>query len=48
MVQLKDYTTKEIVEELMFREGVRTRTAEPYQDIVVQVNGPAVVLIVTD
>ena len=45
---LQAVSTKEIVEELKRREGVETKTAEPYQDVTVQVNGPAIVLVVTD
>ena len=37
-----------LVEELAKREGVKATTAEPYQDINVSVNGPAVVLVVID
>ena len=29
-------------------EGVETHIAEPYQDVTVSVNGPAVVLVVID
>ncbi len=47
-VLLKYYSTKSLVQELMFREGVETKQIEPYQDDEVSVNGPAVVLIVTD
>lgn len=40
--------TCELVAELTKREGVETHTAEPYQDMTVSVNGPAVVLVVID
>lgn len=40
--------TCELVSELTKREGVETHTAEPYQDMTVSVNGPAVVLVVID
>lgn len=40
--------TKELVEELSKREGVEKIIAEPYQDVEVKVNGPAVVLVVRD
>lgn len=45
---LKDISTKGLVEELKIREAVETHIAEPYQDIEVKVNGPAIVLVVTD
>ena len=41
-------STKELVEELKKREGVRIEYAEPYQDKVISINGPAVILIVID
>lgn len=45
----KEYLeTCELVEELKNREGVETHIAEPYKDLTVNVNGPAVVLVVTD
>ncbi len=40
--------TSELVKELSGREGVKTEIAEPYQDKAISVNGPAVILIVTD
>lgn len=46
--QLSEYKTCELVEELRKREGVETHIAEPYQDVAVSVNGPAVVLVVID
>ena len=45
---MEEYTTEQLVEELKRREGVETKTAEPYRDIDISVNGPAVVLIVRD
>ncbi len=41
-------STKELVEELKKREGVRTEYAEPYQDKKISVNGPAVILVIID
>lgn len=41
---LKDVSTKELVEELKTREGVSAKIAEPYQDLSVKVNGPAIVM----
>ena len=43
-----DITTKELVEELSKREGVKKIIAEPYQDVEVKVNGPAIVLVIED
>jgi hypothetical protein len=40
--------TCELVDELMKREGVETKMVEPHVDHAVSVNGPAIVLIVTD
>lgn len=48
MNKMSEFTTAELVEELKRRQGVDTRIAEPYEDITVSVNGPAIVLIVTD
>lgn len=48
MNKMNEFTTAELVEELKRRQGVDARIAEPYEDITVSVNGPAIVLIVTD
>ena len=45
---LKNIPTKELVEELKKREGVKAEYAEPYQDKVISINGTAVILIVID
>lgn len=45
---LKKASTKELADELSRREGVETKQAEPYQDLVFAINGPAIVMIVTD
>lgn len=45
---LSEYSTAELVDELARRIGVEKKIAEPYQDIVVKVNGPAVILTVFD
>ena len=45
---LEQITTRELIEELSKREGVEVKRAEPYQDMEVTVNGPAVVIVVTD
>jgi translation initiation factor 1 (eIF-1/SUI1) len=47
-VQLSQIRTKELAEELKKREGVKTTIAEPYKDIEVKVNGPAIVLVLID
>lgn len=41
-------STKDLVEELRKREGVEATIVEPHKDNSVIVNGPAVVLVVTD
>ena len=46
--QLSEFKTCDLVDELRKREGVEEHTAEPYQDMTVSVNGPAVVLVVID
>lgn len=46
--QLSGFKTCELVDELRKREGVETHIAEPYQDVEISVNGPAVVLVVID
>lgn len=45
---LSDIPTYELVGELRKREGVNTHIAEPYEDLEVKVNGPAIVLVVID
>lgn len=45
---LRNISTYDLVRELERREGVERMTAKPYQDLEIKVNGPAVVLIVTD
>ena len=47
-MKLKENSTRELVEELKKREGVEAHLAEPYRDLTVNVNGPAVVLVVID
>ena len=47
-VELSHVSTKELVSELQKREGVEPTTAEPYEDVQAQVNGPAIVLVVID
>lgn len=45
---LEQMSTRELIGELSKREGVEIKRAEPYQDMEVSVNGPAVVIVVTD
>lgn len=47
-MSLNTVLTRELVEELEHRLGVEKITAQPYQDVKIEVNGPAVILIVTD
>jgi len=47
-LDLLSVSTKDLVDALTARKGVETMVAEPYQDVTVSVNGPAIVLVVTD
>ncbi len=47
-MKVEDFKTCELVGELEKREAVETHIAEPYEDLTVTVNGPAIVLVVTD
>lgn len=47
-MSLSNVPTCDLVKELQTREGVETTIAEPYQDVEVKVNGPAIVLTVID
>lgn len=47
-IGLDGFKTCELVEELKKREGVEEVWAEPYENKKILVNGPAVVLIITD
>lgn len=47
-MDLKEIATCDLVKELSDREGVEVRTAEPYQKMMVKIEGPAVVLVVID
>ena len=46
--ELSEFKTCDLVDEIRKCEGVETHIAEPYQDVTVSVNGPAVVLVVID
>lgn len=45
---MKDFKTCELVAELETREGVKKEIAEPYEDKEININGPAVILVVID
>ena len=45
---LSQASTCDLVRELQTRSGVETTIAEPYQDVTIPVNGPAIVLVVID
>ena len=47
-MNLENVPTANLVTELRKRDGVETTIVEPYQDLAVSVNGPALVLVVTD
>lgn len=47
-MDLKNVKTYDLVLELKLREGVESMTAEPHEDVTVNVSGPAIVLVVTD
>lgn len=47
-IELKNIATCELVKELKEREGVTVEQAEPYNIKNIEVNGPAIVLIITD
>lgn len=47
-MNLDKIATCELIDELKRREGVGVTIAEPYKTIAVEVNGPAIVLVVTD
>lgn len=47
-MDIKDFKTCELVEELKKREGVKVHLTEPYENFEISVNGPAIVLVVTD
>lgn len=47
-VDLSKVKTCDLVRELEKREGVAVTVAEPYEDVMVSANGPAIVLVVID
>ena len=46
--RLEEVSTKDLVNELSTREGVEETVVDPYEDFNVNVNGPAIVLVVYD
>ena len=47
-MEFSDIATCVLVEELRNREGVEVTMAAPYEDVTINVNGPATVLVVID
>lgn len=47
-MDLSKVATCDLVRELQTREGVEMTMAEPYEDVKISVNGPAIVLVVAD
>lgn len=47
-MNLENVPTANLIIELRKRDGVETTVVKPYQDAAVSVNGPALVLVVTD
>lgn len=47
-MELPRVNTCDLVRELAGREGVAVTTAEPHKKVEICVNGPAVVLVITD
>lgn len=46
--KLEAIPTKELVRELMYREGVKSLEVAPYEDMEVKVTGACIVLTVID
>ena len=47
-MDISQIKTCDLVRELQCREGVETKIAGPHEDATLQVNGPAIVLVVVD
>lgn len=45
---LSKFYTCELVEELMKREGVEPQFVDPYDTVTVNVEGPAIVMVIID
>lgn len=48
MNDLKNITTKQLIDELKKREGIEVNTVDPYQDEIINVNGPCIIITVID
>lgn len=48
MSELSSTKTHELVEELKKRDGVEVHLAEPYEKKSIEVEGPAIVLVIID
>lgn len=48
MSELKNIPTKQLVEELIGRDGVEKAVIQPYEKTTVEAEGPAIVLVITD
>lgn len=46
--RLEEFTTKELVEELRCREGVRITEVPPYTETIVKTVGPSIIIEVID
>ena len=47
-MELSSISTYQLIKELSCRAGVEKKIAEPYQDLQVKANGPAIVLVIND
>lgn len=48
MNNLECISTNQLIDELCARPGIKAEIAEPCQDMTVSVNGPAIVIVITD
>ena len=46
--KMKEFSTKELGEELMLRAGIETIKIQPYENKKIEANGPSIVLIIRD
>lgn len=46
--ELKKFETFQLVRELEKRAGVEIKTAEPYEELEINVEGPAILLVIKD
>ena len=47
-MNIEQLSTKELVDELINRDGVEVTIAEPHEDCNISVNGPATILTIID